>query len=60
VDGVCRRPGRVPGLAEVRDLVPVGPESLEHRPLVLLAAPHQILEAQVDRVRRPQRPARGL
>ena len=47
-DGRRRRPGRIPGPAQVRHLTPVRPEPLEHRPLVLLAAPHQVLEAEVD------------
>ena len=57
-DGRRRRPGRIPGPGEVRHLPPVRAEPLEHRPLVLFAAPHQVLEAEVARVRRPQRPLR--
>jgi hypothetical protein len=34
--------------------VPIRPEPLEHPAFVLLPAPHQVLEPEVTRVRRPQ------
>jgi hypothetical protein len=53
-----RRLARIPCLAEIRDLAPVRQEQFEYRPLVLLPAPHQVVESEVDSLRRPEHPSR--
>jgi len=56
-EGFRGRLGRlgVRGRADVRDHASVRPELVEHRSLMSFAAPHQVLEADVELARRAQR-----